>query len=116
MTDPYGPHLGNGHDHREYGHPSQQAAELRIRAGCSSQSVRRIMNHFWPSSESVYRSKVARPIMIAWGYGRPRTLRRESVGTPNQLYRRHARNRTTIMAMCAAAVDENGVELTTQSR
>ena len=45
MTDPYGQHLGNGHDHREYGHSPQQATELCIRVGLSSQNVRRIVNH-----------------------------------------------------------------------
>src|SRR5215467_3386612 len=45
MTDPYGQHLGNGHDHREYGHSPQHATELCIRVGLSSQNVRRIVNH-----------------------------------------------------------------------
>ena len=45
MTDPDGQHLGNGHDHREYGHSPQHATELCIRGGLSSQNVRRIVNH-----------------------------------------------------------------------
>src|SRR5215471_10912795 len=45
MTDPYGQHLGNGHDHREYGYSAQHATELGIRVGLRSQNVRRIVNH-----------------------------------------------------------------------
>src|SRR5262249_57936307 len=45
MTDPYGQHLGDGHDHREYGHSPQHATELCIQGGLSSQNVRRIVNH-----------------------------------------------------------------------
>src|SRR5215510_15430557 len=45
MTDPYVQYLGNGHDHREYGHSPQHATELCIQGGLSSQNVSRIVNH-----------------------------------------------------------------------